>query len=40
LVLAALETNNDISERKRLDNELRRSQAYLLAAQELGNTGS
>jgi PAS domain S-box-containing protein len=30
----------DITERKRLDNELRRSQAYLIAAQELGNTGS
>ena len=30
----------DITERKRLDNELRRSQAYLVAAQELGNTGS
>jgi PAS domain S-box-containing protein len=37
---AILETNNDITERKRLDNELRRSQAYLIAAQELGNTGS
>ena len=30
----------DITERKRLDTELRRSQAYLIAAQELGNTGS
>ncbi|HEV8453299.1 MAG TPA: PAS domain-containing protein, partial [Gemmatimonadales bacterium] len=30
----------DITERKRLDNELRRSQAYLIAAQEVGNTGS
>jgi PAS domain S-box-containing protein len=30
----------DITERKRLDNELRRSQAFLIAAQELGNTGS
>ena len=30
----------DITERKRLDNELRRSQEYLLAAQELGKTGS
>jgi PAS domain S-box-containing protein len=30
----------DITERQRLDNELRRSQAYLIAAQELGNTGS
>jgi PAS domain S-box-containing protein len=30
----------DITERKRLDNELRRSQAYLIAAQELGHTGS
>ena len=37
---AILETNNDVTERKRLDNELRRSQAYLIAAQELGNTGS
>ena len=38
--VAILETNNDISDRKRLDNELQRSQAYLIAAQELGNTGS
>jgi PAS domain S-box-containing protein len=30
----------DITERRRLDNELRRSQAYLIAAQELGHTGS
>jgi PAS domain S-box-containing protein len=30
----------DITERKRLDNELRRSQAYLIAAQELSHTGS
>jgi PAS domain S-box-containing protein len=30
----------DITERKRLDNELRRSQEYLIAAQELGKTGS
>ena len=30
----------DITERKRLDNELRRSQAYLIAAQEMGKTGS
>jgi PAS domain S-box-containing protein len=30
----------DITERKRLENELRRSQAYLIAAQEVGNTGS
>jgi PAS domain S-box-containing protein len=30
----------DITERNRLDKELRRSQAYLIAAQELGNTGS
>jgi PAS domain S-box-containing protein len=37
---AILETNNDITDRRRLDNELRRSQAYLIAAQELGNTGS
>jgi PAS domain S-box-containing protein len=37
---AILETNNDITERKRLDNELRRSQTYLIEAQELGNTGS
>jgi len=37
---AILETNNDVTERKRLDNELRRSQAYLIAAQELGKTGS
>jgi PAS domain S-box-containing protein len=37
---AILETNNDITERKRLDNDLRRTQAYLIAAQELGKTGS
>jgi PAS domain S-box-containing protein len=30
----------DITERKRLDNELRRSQAYLIAAQELSHVGS
>jgi PAS domain S-box-containing protein len=29
----------DITERKRLDNELRRSQAYLIAAQELSHVG-
>ena len=37
---SVLVTITDITERKRLDNELRRSQAYLIAAQELGNTGS
>jgi PAS domain S-box-containing protein len=37
---SVLVTIMDITERKRLDNELRRSQAYLIAAQELGNTGS
>jgi PAS domain S-box-containing protein len=30
----------DITERKRLDTELRRSQAYLIAGQELSRTGS
>ena len=37
---SVLVTITDITERKRLDTELRRSQAYLIAAQELGNTGS
>lgn len=37
---SVLVTIMDITERKRLDSELRRSQAYLIAAQELGNTGS
>jgi PAS domain S-box-containing protein len=37
---AILETNNDVTERKRLDNELRRSQAYLIAGQELSHTGT
>jgi PAS domain S-box-containing protein len=37
---SVLVTIMDITERKRLDNELRRSQAYLIAAQELGSTGS
>jgi PAS domain S-box-containing protein len=30
----------DVTERKRLENELRRSQGYLIAAQELSHTGS
>jgi PAS domain S-box-containing protein len=37
---AILETNNDVTERKHLDNELRRSQAYLIAGQELSHTGT
>jgi len=37
---SVLVTIMDITERKRLDTELRRSQAYLIAAQEVGNTGS
>jgi PAS domain S-box-containing protein len=37
---SVLVTLIDITERRRLDTELRRSQAYLIASQEVGNTGS
>ncbi|MEI9899934.1 MAG: ATP-binding protein, partial [Hyphomicrobium sp.] len=38
--MAVLETNNDVSERRRAENALRRSEAHLAQAQQLSLTGS
>ena len=38
--IAVLETNNDVSERHRAENALRRSEAHLAEAQRLSRTGS
>jgi PAS domain S-box-containing protein len=38
--MAVLETNNDVSERRRAENALRRSEAHLAEAQRLSRTGS
>lgn len=38
--IAVLETNNDVSERRRAENALRRSEAHLAEAQRLSVTGS